>query len=549
MVKILIIGGVAGGATAAARLRRMDEQAEIILFEKDEHISFANCGLPYHIGGVIARRDALLLQTPERFQARFHVDVRVRSEVIAINPAGKTVTVRSQETGEVYEESYDKLILSPGSRPIGSHAAGADAAGVFTLRNLADTDRIMDYMHQRQPKRAVVVGGGYIGLEMAENLMEAGLAVELIQRSNQVMNPLDYDMACDVHHYMHRKGLGLHLNSEVTAIAPQDEGLRLTLTQGELATDMVIFAIGVEPDSRLAAMAGLDCNEKGGIVVDRFMRTSNVDIYAVGDAVVVRDFVTGQPALIPLAGPANKQVRIVADHICGADVSYAGTQGSSILKIFDLVIATTGINEKTAKRQGLDYDKVFAWLAGHASYYPGTQSMSMKVLFEKGSGKILGAQIVGFDGVDKRCDLLAMAVRLGLTAADLTQLELCYAPPFGSAKDPVNVAGYMIENVRGELVRQFHWHDVAGLPQDGSVTLLDVRTGGERQAGSIAGFAHIPVDELRKRIGELPEGKPVFVHCQSGVRSYLACRILAQKGYECYNLAGGYRLYESVTKA
>ena len=546
MRKILIIGGVAGGATAAARLRSLDENAEIILFERDEHISFANCGLPYHIGGKITRREALLLQTPESFRRRFNVDVRVFSEVCEIDRQRKTVEVKSTKTGESYSESYDKLVLAPGSSPFLPPISGADAKGVFTLRNVENTDEIINFIRVEKPESAVIVGGGYIGVEMAENLKNAGLEVSIVELSPQAIAPLDPDMACDVHHYLRKSGVRLLLNDAVKAIEQEEQGLSLTLNDSKIRADLVIMAVGVRPDSRLAKEAGLDISPTGGIVVDEHMRTSDTDIYAVGDAVAVTDFVAKTPALIPLAGPANKQGRIAADHICGINSKYDGTQGSAILKVFDMTVATTGVNEKTARRMGLDYDKVFGWMASHAGYYPGATQMSVKVLFEKGSGKLLGAQIVGFEGVDKRCDILAVAIRAGMTARDLTTLELCYAPPFGSARDPVNMVGYMIENVVEGRVKNFHWHDVDSLPRDGSVVLLDVRTPSENAAGKIDGFMHIPLDELRGRISEIPGNKPVYIHCHSGLRSYIACRILQQKGFDCFNLSGGYRLYGSV---
>ena len=546
MSKTLIVGGVAGGATAAARLRRMDEQAEIVIFEKDEHISFANCGLPYHIGGVIEDRENLLLQTPASFNRRFNVDVRVFSKVMAINRSDKTVSVQNIATGESYKETYDTLILAPGGKPVVPPVPGIESEGVFTLRNMADTDKIVEYIQKRKPKNAVVIGGGYIGVEMVDNLMHRGLEVSLVQRPNQVISPLDFDMACDVHHYLRSKGVALYLSNGVTAIVPAGDAMRIELSGGVLVADMVIVAVGVKPDSGLAQTAGLALSEKGGIKVNQYMQTSDSSIYAVGDAVEITDLVTGQPAIIPLAGPANKQARMVADHICGRESRYKGTQGSAILKVFDMTVATTGMNEKTAARCGIDYDKVYAWLPGHAGYYPGTKPLSIKALYEKDSGKILGAQVVGFDGVDKRCDLLAVAIRTGLTAGELTELELCYAPPFSSAKDPVNMIGYMISNVLDGLVKNYHWDEVAALPRDGSVTLLDVRTPAERATGAVEGFMHIPVDELRERMGEVPEGKPVYIHCHSGLRSYIAARILSQNGYDTYNLSGGFRLYNSV---
>ncbi|HIY81677.1 MAG TPA: FAD-dependent oxidoreductase [Firmicutes bacterium] len=545
-MKVVIVGGVAGGASAAARLRRLDESAEIIMFERGEFISFANCGLPYYIGGEITKKSDLTLQTPQSFNARFNVDVRVNSEVISIDPKAKTVTVRSKDRGE-YTESYDKLILSPGAAPIRPPMEGADNARVFTLRNIPDTIKIREYVEEEFPESAVVVGGGYIGVEMAENLKNAGVAVTIVELADHVIAPLDYDMACDVHRYLKEKGVGLILKNGVQAIKEEGGKLKLTLSDGEIETDMVIMAVGVRPDTALAKDAGLELNKRGAIVVNEHMLTSDPDIYAVGDAVEVTDFVTGEKAYIPLAGPANKQGRIAADNICGIPTTYKNTLGSAVLKIFDMTVATTGVNERAAKAAGLDYDKVYTYSNSHASYYPGSTGMSIKTLYEKGTGKILGAQIVGFDGVDKRCDVLATAIRAGMTAKDLTELELCYAPPFGSAKDPVNFVGYVIENTLAGRVKNFFWDDVAKLPRDGSVTLLDVRTDLERENGQyIEGFIHIPVDELRTRAGELDKSKPVYIHCRTGLRSYVACCMLAGMGFDCYNLSGGWRLYESI---
>ena len=546
MSKIVIIGGVAGGATAAARLRRLDEHAQIIMFERGGFISFANCGLPYHIGGAIEDRGDLLLQTPYSFRRRFNVDVRVQSEVMAIDREAKTVSVENKQTGETYIESYDKLILSPGGAPIIPPVDGASSKRVFTLRSVEDIDRIKTYIKKAGPKSAAVVGGGFIGIEMAENLREAGLKVSIIELSGQVIAPLDIDMACDVHRHLRQKGVSLYLNNGLQSIAEQAGSLAVKLSQGGIEADMVILAIGVKPESKLAKDAGLDISDRGGVIVDKHMLTSDPDIYAVGDAVVVRDFVTGQPAMIPLAGPANKQARIAADNICGGLSEYEGTQGSAVIKAFDMTVASTGINEKSARRAGIDYDKVFLWSPSHAGYYPGAKNMSIKVIFEKRTGRILGAQIVGYDGVDKRCDVLATAIRAGMTAYGLTRLELCYAPPYSSAKDPVNMAGYMIENVLTGKVKTFHWHDVDALPRDGSATLLDVRAPQEAMRGRIDGFVNIPVDDLRGRIGELDNSKPIYVHCHSGLRSYIAARILTQNGFDAYNLSGGYRLYSAV---
>ena len=545
MSKILIVGGVAGGASAAARLRRLDEHAQIIMFERGEYISFANCGLPYYIGGEIKERTALTLQTPESFHARFHVDVRVQSEVTAIDRERKTVTVKNQKTGEEYVESYDKLILSPGAAPVKPAIDGADGKRVFTLRNIPDTYRIKDYIDEHHPKSAVVVGAGYIGVEMAENLTHAGLNVTLVEFADHVIAPLDYDMACDVHHHIREKGVKLILQDAVKAIHETGDSLKVTLGKEELTADMVILSVGVRPDSRIAKDAELDVDKRGAILVDRHMKTNDPDIYAVGDAVEITDFVTGSKGYIPLAGPANKQGRIAADNIAGIPSAYGGTQGTGILKCFDLTIGTTGITEEKARKEKIAYEKSFTYSASHASYYPGAVNMSVKLLFEKENGRILGAQIVGFDGVDKRIDVIATAMRAGMTVYDLTKLELAYAPPFSSAKDPVNMAGFVAENILQNRVKVFHWDEIEGLKKD-SVTMLDVRTEIEFRNGTIPGFINIPLDELREHLDELDQTKPVYVTCQVGLRGYVACRILSQRGYDCYNLSGGYRLYNSI---
>jgi len=546
MTKILIVGGVAGGASAAARLRRLDEKAEIIMFERGGYISFANCGLPYYIGGEITEKSALTLQTPESFRARFNVDVRVMNDVISINPAKKTVTVKDLKNNRTYDESYDKLILAPGAAPLVPNIPGVQNEKVFTLRNIPDTYKIKDFIENKKPKTALIVGGGYIGVEMAENLRSAGLEVTLVEMANQVIAPLDYDMACDVHRHIEQNGVKLILGDAVKSISDGENGLKIKLGKGEASADMLIMSAGVMPDSGIAKAAGLKVDERGCIIVNEHMQTSDPNIFAAGDAAEVADFVTGQKSFIPLAGPANKQGRIAADNICGINSSFHGTQGSAILKVFDMTVATTGINEKTAKKLGLDYDKSFTYSASHASYYPGAVNMAVKIIFEKKTGKILGAQVTGFEGVDKRCDVLATAIRAGMTAHDLTKLELCYAPPYSSAKDPVNMAGYVIENVLTGKVKNFHWHDVETLPRDGSVQLVDTRTDWEYKDGHIDGFVNVPVDELRGRLDELDRSKKVYITCQIGLRGYVAARILAQNGFDAYNLSGGYRLYQSV---
>ena len=547
-MKIVIVGGVAGGATAAARLRRLDETAEIVVFERSGFVSYANCGLPYYIGGVIEDQEELTLQTPESFYERFRVQMKVHHEVTAIDRSAKTVTVRNLATGEVFQEFYDKLLLAPGARPTQPALPGVGLDRLFTLRTVEDTLRIRRFVDTQHPKSVVLAGGGFIGLELAENLRERGLDVTIVQRPKQLMTPFDADMAALIHREVRAHGVRLALGHTVEGFAESEGGVQVLLKDEQpLQADMVILAIGVTPDSRLAAEAGLELGLKGSILVNDRMQTSDPDIYAVGDAVQVNHFVTGQPALIALAGPANKQGRIAADNITGGDSRYKGSQGSSVLKIFDLTAAATGLNEAAARRAGLDVEAVVLSPMNHAGYYPGGRVMTMKVLFERSTGKLLGAQIVGSDGVDKRIDVLATAIRAGMTAADLTELDLAYAPPYSSAKDPVNMAGYMMENLLTGKVKQFRLDELATLPRDGSVTLLDTRTTGEYSRGHADGFINLPLDELRDRLSELDPAKPVYVMCQSGLRSYLACRILTQHGFTCYNFAGGYRFYEAVT--
>ena len=548
-MKVIIVGGVAGGATAAARIRRLDEQAEIVVFERSGYVSYANCGLPYYIGGVIEDGEELTLQTPESFWERFRVDMRVYHEVTAIHPQEKTVSVRNLDTGEEFEASYDKLLLSPGARPTQPPLPGMDMERLFTLRTVEDTFRIKHYIDEKHPKSAVLAGGGFIGLELAENLRRLGLEVTIVQKPKQLMNPFDPDMAALLHAEVRRHGVKLALGHLVEGFAERDGGVDVLLENAApLHADMVVLAIGVTPDSHLAREAGLELGVKGSILVNDRMETSVPDIYAVGDAVQVKHFVTGQGAVIALAGPANKQGRIAADNICGGDSRYRGSQGSSVIQVFDLTAAATGLNENAAKQAGIDADKVILSPMSHAGYYPGGKVMTMKVVFERGTGRLLGAQIVGYEGVDKRIDVLATALRAGLSGVELKELDLAYAPPYSSAKDPVNMAGFMIENLMQGLVKQYGLEELAALPRDGSVTLLDVRTPEEYAQGHIPGFVNIPVDALRDRLGEIAPGKPVYVMCQSGLRSYLACRILNAHGYSCFNFAGGYRYYETVTQ-
>ena len=547
-MKVVIIGGVAGGATAAARLRRLDEQAEIVVFERSGYISYANCGLPYYIGGAIEDRDALTLQTPESFYARFQVKMRVRHEVTAIHPDRKTVSVTNLENGTMFEESYDKLILSPGATPTRPRLPGVGIDKVFTLRTVEDTFRMKEYISKNHPLSAVLAGGGFIGLELAENLRELGMDVTIVQRPKQLMNPFDADMASFIHGEMRRHGVRLVLGHTVDGFAEKDHGVDVLLKDREpLHADMVILAIGVTPDTTLAKEAGLELGIRGSIVVNDRMETSIPDIYAAGDAVQVKHCVTGEDALISLAGPANKQGRIIADNICGGDSRYAGSQGSSVIKVFGMTAAATGINETHAVKAGLNADTVVLSPMSHAGYYPGGRVMTMKVVFEKETYRLLGAQIVGYEGVDKRIDVLATAIHAGLKATQLKDLDLAYAPPYSSAKDPVNMAGFMIDNISRGILRQWHLADADKLPRDGTVTLLDTRTPGEYSQGHMDGFRNIPVDELRERLDELEKGKPVYVVCQSGLRSYIASRILEGNGYETYNFSGGFRFYDAVT--
>ncbi len=547
-MKVVIIGGVAGGATAAARLRRLDETAEIVVFERSGYVSYANCGLPYYIGGVIEDQADLTLQTPESFFARFRVDMRVRHEVTALHPDRKTVCVRNLETGEEFEEAYDKLLLSPGAKPAQPRLPGVGLEKLFTLRTVEDTFRIKDYISAHRPRSAVLAGGGFISLELAENLRELGMEVTIVQRPKQLMTPFDPDMAAFMHGEVRRHGVRLALGRTVEGFAERDGGVDVLLKDADpLHADMVVLAIGVAPDTALAKAAGLELGLKDSIAVNDRMETSVPDIYAVGDAVQVKHFVTGQDAVISLAGPANKQGRIAADNICGGDSRYQGSQGSSVIKVFGMTAAATGVNETAAKQAGLDVDAVALSPMSHAGYYPGGKLMTMKAVFEKGTFRLLGAQIVGYEGVDKRIDVLATAIRAGMTAVQLKDLDLAYAPPYSSAKDPVNMAGFMVENLAKGVVKQFRAEDVKDLPRDGSVTLLDARTPREYAGGHIEGFRNIPVDELRERLGEIEPGKPVYVICQSGLRSYIACRILAGHGYEAYNFAGGFRFYDAVT--
>lgn len=547
MTKIIIIGGVAGGASAAARARRLSEDAEIIMFERGEFISFANCGLPYHISGEITQRSALLLQTPHSFKSRFNVDVRVFSDVIAIDRQQKMLTIKNVLTGETYTESYDKLLLSPGAAPIKPPISGINSANTFSLRNIPDMDRILSAISQNKPQHATVVGGGFIGLEMVEALHQLGINVTLLELSPQVMAPVDLEMANFVHQVLVQKQTDLRLNTGLTAITELPEHLALTLSNGEkLTTGLVILAIGVKPETMLASAAGLELGARGGIKVDDGMRTSDPDIYAVGDAVETLDFVTAQPALIPLAGPANRQGRIAADNMLGRDEKYQRTQGTAICKIFDFAIASTGHSEKSLQRQGRAYEKVYVHPGNHAGYYPNAFPVSFKLIFDPITGQILGGQAFGKEGVDKRIDVLAVAMRAGLKVQDLEHLELTYAPPFGSARDVINQAGMVAANVIKGDERVCHTADILNISPE--QFLLDVRNPGElTNIGAIPGAINIPVDQLRERLAELPKDKEILITCQVGLRGHVAYRLLANHGFNARNLSGGFKTFQITT--
>ncbi|WP_373724051.1 FAD-dependent oxidoreductase [Bacteroides heparinolyticus] len=545
-MKYVIVGGVAGGATAAARLRRVDETADILLLEKGPHISYANCGLPYYIGGVIAERDKLLVQTPEAFGKRFRIDVRVKNEVLAINAKAKTLTIRNAD-GKEYEEAYDKLLLSPGANPVKPPLEGIDSEGIFTLRNVEDTDRIKAYVTGKQVKRAVVVGAGFIGLEMAENLHHAGIAVSVVEMGNQVMAPIDFSMAAHIHQHLIQKGVSLYLEEGVTHFQRTEQGIIVYLKSGKtIAADMVLLSIGVRPATALAQQAGLKLGETGGIWVDEHLETSEKDIYAVGDAIEYPHPLTGKPWLNYLANPANRQGRIVADNMAlGNTVSYEGAIGTSIAKVFDMTVASTGLAAKRLKQWGMEYQSSVTHSSSHAGYYPNALPITLKLTFHPRTGKLYGAQCVGYEGVDKRIDQIAGLIKRGGTVYDLMETEHAYAPPFSSAKDPVAIAGYVASNIVGGAMPAISWREL--LEKKEQVVLVDTRTAEEFSFGTIPGALNIPLDEMRERLAEIPADKPVVLFCAVGLRGYLAQRILMGRGYrDVRNLIGGYKTFSTA---
>lgn len=546
-MKHLIIGGVAGGATAAARIRRADEFAEIILLEKGKYISFANCGLPYYIGGTIKERDNLFVQTPLSFGLRFHVDVRVENEALSIDATNKTVRIRDAE-GKEYTESYDRLLLSPGAIPVRPPLKGIDSEGIFTLRNIEDTDAIKEYITTHKVKNALIVGAGFIGLEMAENLHQAGTKVSIVEMMDQVMAPIDFSMATLVHDHILQKGVTLWLGKSVEAFERKGDLLEVTLKSGEvLRTDLVILSIGVRPDTKLASENGIELGETKGIKVNRYLETSAKDIYAVGDAVEFPHPITGKPWLNYLANPANRQGRIVADNmVFGNHTEYEGAIGTSIAKVFDQTVASTGLPAKRLKAMGMSYLSSTTHSNSNAGYYPGATMLTIKLTFAPDNGKLFGAQIVGNAGVDKRIDQIALLIKKGGAIYDLIELEHAYAPPYSSAKDPIAIAGYVASNIISGAMPVIYWRELKDLDLQ-NVTLLDVRTPGEVAYGTIPGAINIPVDELRFRLNELPKDKPVIIFCAVGLRGYLALKILQPRGYQTRNLSGGYRLYKAAT--
>ncbi len=546
--RILIVGGVAGGATAAAHARRLSESAEIVMFERGPHVSFANCGLPYYIGGEIKDKSDLLVQTPEGLRSRFNLDVRIFSEVKEIDPAGKSILVHDHANDKEYRETYDELIISTGASPLKPPIPGIDHPAHFSVRGIPDVEAIMDWMDRQKPRSAVVVGGGFIGLEMAEQIHRRGIKTEVVEAAPQVMVPFDPEMAAWLHEELESNGIQLHLGDGVSLFDTPHQGEQgdtvVKLNSGtRLPADMVILGIGVRPESQLVKDAGLETGQRGGIVVDDTLRTSDPNIWALGDAIEVRDFVTGEKVMVPLAGPANRQGRIVAENIFGGDMKYSGTLGTAILRLFECTAACTGASEKTLQRLNIPHEKVYLHPASHATYYPGAERIAMKLLFDPVSGKLLGAQCVGRDGVDKRIDVMATAIKSGLTVHDLEDLELAYAPPYGSAKDPVNLAGMVAQHVVHHDIQNIHWNEIDDPEANGQV-LLDVRDQDERDAGCIEPSLHIPLPELRGRMEELPRDREIVVYCQTGQRAYFACRQLALNGFKVKNLSGAYRTWK-----
>ncbi len=546
--KVIIVGGVAGGASTAARLRRLDEKCEIIMIEKGEYISFANCGLPYYIGEVIDDRKKLIVQTVEELSEKFNLDIRNLNEVINIDKENKKIKVKNYKTNEEYEEFYDILVLSSGAAPIKPQISGInECINLFTLRNIPDTDKIKAYVDDKNPKHVTVIGGGFIGLEMAENLHARGSDITLIEASSQVMAPLDIEMASIIHEHLIDKGVELILNDGVNGF--ENNGKKIRLSSGkEILTDMIILSIGVKPETTIAKKASLELNERGAIIVDKFMKTSDSNIFALGDAVEVMDYVNKKPTMIPLAWPANRQGRIVADNICGKNIEYKGTLGSSVAKVFDYTVATTGNNEKTLKRLGIEYEAIHIHPGSHAGYYPGSFPIAFKMLFDQKSGKIFGAQGVGFDGVEKRIDVIATAIKGNLTVYDLQDVEPCYAPPYNSAKDPVNMLGYYASNIIDGLTEIIQWHEIDKLDKNNTV-IIDIREEFELMTGGFHNSIHIPLSQLRTRLNEIPTDKQIYVTCQVGLRGYVACRVLEQSGINCKNIDGGIKTYQYVKRA
>lgn len=548
-IKLVIIGGVAGGATAAARARRVSEEAEIIVLERGEYISFANCGLPYYIGNVIKKRDDLLLATPEEFKDRHRIEVRIFSEVVGIDAQKKSLKIKQIHTGKIYEESYDKLILSPGAEPIKPPLEGIDLDNIFHLRNIPDSDRIKHMVDSKKPRNAVVVGGGFIGLEMAENLVDRNVNTTIVEMLDQVMPSLDWEMASIVHQHLKEKKVALELENGVKAFSKAGDHIVVTTQKGQqIHCDMVLLSVGIRPENKLAKQARLKIGTTGGIWVDSTMKTSDPDIYAVGDAVEVRDLVTGFPTLTALAGPANKQARIAADNALGRKSVFTGTIGTSIVKVFDISVASTGANEKFLNKHDIPHLVSYTHSGSHAGYYPGATNTSIKLLFSPAEGKILGAQIIGKKGVDKRIDILATAIRAQMTVFNLEELELAYAPPYSSAKDPVNIAGFVASNILKDDMEIAHWDEISELMNQGAV-LLDLRTKFElKHSGKIDGALHIPIDELRNRLSELDRQKEYVPFCAVGYRGYLGHRILVQNGFKSRNLSGGFVTYKTTTQ-